>query len=69
MCLPLLTIYFCKEILTSGCHSDQFPCPGEEILCIPLTWACDGVADCNGAEDELNDTCGNEFETKNVECI
>ena len=24
-----------------------------------MTWACDGIADCDGAEDEYADTCGN----------
>ena len=43
------------------CNWDQFLCPGEVTLCIPKSWACDGVADCNGAEDEHNDTCGNHF--------
>ena len=45
------------------CKKDEFPCPGEEINCIPLTWACDGFADCNGAEDEDVDTCGNYFDS------
>ena len=41
------------------CKKDEFPCQGEEIRCIPMTWACDGMADCDGGEDEYADTCGN----------
>ena len=41
------------------CMKDEFPCPGEEIKCIPLILACDGFADCNGDEDEHVDACGN----------
>ena len=41
------------------CKKDEFPCHGEEIHCIPMTWACDGIADCDGGEDEYADTCGN----------
>ena len=46
------------------CKKDEFPCQGEEIRCIPMTWACDGVADCKEAEDENADTCGNYCEHK-----
>ena len=54
-----------QELLFVGgviCNWDQFLCSGEDSLCIPKSWACDGVADCNGAEDEHNDTCGNQFQ-------
>ena len=47
---------------------DEFPCPGEEIICMPLTWVCDGIADCNGAEDEDADTCGNYFDSQLHAC-
>ena len=40
------------------CNETQFLCQGEDI-CIPNAWACDGVADCDGAEDEQAQTCGN----------
>ena len=50
------------ESIPSPCGADQFLCPGEVTRCIPKSWACDGVADCNGAEDEHNDTCGNHFQ-------
>ena len=40
----------------------EFLCPGEDNLCIPTSWVCDGVADCNGAEDEHAYTCGNYFD-------
>ena len=53
-----------QELLFEGgviCNWDQFQCPGEVSLCIPKSWACDGVADCNGAGDEHYDICGNQF--------
>ena len=41
---------------------NEFLCQGEDNLCIPTSWVCDGVADCNGAEDEHAYTCGNYFD-------
>ena len=44
---------FCKN---------EFLCQGEDNLCIPTSWVCDGVIDCYGAEDEHIDNCGNYFD-------
>ena len=44
---------FCKN---------EFLCQGEDNLCIPTSWVCDGVTDCYGAEDEHIDNCGNYFD-------
>ena len=49
------------------CNQNEFPCPGEDIDCIPVKWACDGVADCSGGEDEESQTCGNIVHYSNVE--
>ena len=43
------------------CEKNEFLCQGQDNLCIPTPWVCDGVADCFGAEDEDDNTCGNYY--------
>ena len=45
------------------CKRNEFFCQGEDNQCIPTSWACDGIADCNGAEDENDNTCGNNLDS------
>ncbi|CAG7821360.1 unnamed protein product, partial [Allacma fusca] len=36
-----------------NCTMDQFTCLEEKTKkCLPLTWVCDGTADCANASDE-----------------
>lgn len=38
-----------------ACSADEFACKDKDVdRCIMKTWQCDGVADCHGAEDEIN---------------
>lgn len=36
------------------CSADHFTCATGEIDCIPMTWRCDGIAECADHSDEMN---------------
>eukprot|EP00746_Dinoflagellata_sp_MGD_P010058 gnl/MRDRNA2_/MRDRNA2_120643_c0_seq1.p1 gnl/MRDRNA2_/MRDRNA2_120643_c0~~gnl/MRDRNA2_/MRDRNA2_120643_c0_seq1.p1 ORF type:complete len:1228 (+),score=231.61 gnl/MRDRNA2_/MRDRNA2_120643_c0_seq1:259-3684(+) len=47
----------CPAPKVDGCEAtSEFTCPGSK-KCIPLSWKCDGVEDCEGAEDETDSFC------------
>lgn len=35
------------------CETNKFSCD-EGAKCLPLTWLCDSISDCNDNKDELN---------------
>lgn len=46
-----------EDALSDSCGPAQFRCGGEKdkkgaVECIPLSWRCDGRADCNDGSDE-----------------
>ncbi len=43
---------YIRICLCKGCDVDQFRCNNGN--CIPLDYRCEGFADCNDGEDELN---------------
>jgi hypothetical protein len=36
--------------ITGSCENDEYLCP--ERWCIPMTWRCNGIAECASGEDE-----------------
>lgn len=57
-----------------NCPSDHFSCGDDFGTCIPLTWVCDGRAECINKMDESNCTaenvdCGSDFMCDNFECL
>ncbi|XP_074662760.1 prolow-density lipoprotein receptor-related protein 1-like isoform X2 [Tubulanus polymorphus] len=45
----------CELVTGNGCEKDEFECG--DGFCIPITWKCDGTADCHGEEDENLTVC------------
>ncbi|XP_018608191.1 low-density lipoprotein receptor-related protein 5-like isoform X1 [Scleropages formosus] len=47
-----------QNLLTCGepptCSTEQFTCATGEIVCIPMVWRCDGLAECDDNSDEEN---------------
>ncbi|GAA6076864.1 low-density lipoprotein receptor-related protein 5, partial [Tachysurus ichikawai] len=47
-----------QNLLSCGdpptCSADHFTCATGEIDCIPMTWRCDGIAECADHSDEMN---------------
>nr|XP_006817538.1 PREDICTED: low-density lipoprotein receptor-related protein 1-like [Saccoglossus kowalevskii] len=56
--------------LAQSCSPGQFQC---STLCIPVSWVCDGEADCQDAQDEkdceMKDCQDDEFRCTNGRCI
>ncbi|TTJ07848.1 Low-density lipoprotein receptor-related protein 5 [Bagarius yarrelli] len=42
------------EFYPPTCSADHFTCATGEIDCIPMTWRCDGIAECADHSDEMN---------------
>jgi len=45
----------------ASCGASEFECTSDTGVCIPLSAVCDGVADCNGNEDEKNCSVNSKF--------
>ncbi|XP_066506010.1 low-density lipoprotein receptor-related protein 5 isoform X2 [Hoplias malabaricus] len=47
-----------QNLLSCGepptCSSEQFTCATGDIDCIPMSWRCDGIAECADHSDEMN---------------
>ena len=46
-----LTVAKVSSLGQGGCDKGQFAC-GQNDICIPQSWLCDGVSDCIQEEDE-----------------
>nr|XP_039251753.1 low-density lipoprotein receptor-related protein 2-like [Styela clava] len=59
----ILLYYFCLLVigLSKGCDPDEFQCVASGI-CIPSSWQCDGVTDCQGEGVPGSDEIGCETE-------
>lgn len=42
----------------SGCEADQHMCGGSNPRCIPRSFVCDGLGDCDDGSDEFESVCG-----------
>ncbi|XP_060807225.1 prolow-density lipoprotein receptor-related protein 1 [Amyelois transitella] len=51
-CEPSTPIDVTTEEIPAGCAWDQFTCSRDPLECIPLSWRCDGHADCSDGADE-----------------
>ena len=51
-----LVCLFASQKGQDRCESDEYTCT--DGSCKPLSWVCDGYADCTGGVDESERVCG-----------